>query len=162
VINIPLPPKLLSLLNSFKYHIMVEKGLADNSVESYLRDIRDFLLYCPLEIDQYSDREISSYLLTLRELQLEQSSLARKRVALKQFFRYLDKEEVRSAIDFDKVPTIRIGDHLPDFLSIEEMLNLLDNLPSETSLEYRNKAMLELLYATGTRISELLGSPCTI
>lgn len=83
--------------------------------------------------------------------------MARKRVALKQFFLYLGENDVPVRIDFDLIPSIKIAAALPDVISVEEMQKLLDGLPLMDSLDYRNKMMLELLYATGMRVSELLG-----
>ena len=131
--------------------------MAKNSIESYRQDIRDFLLFQPKEISNYETDDISRYLLTLQELGLVNSSLARKRVALGQFFGFLKENDVPSAVDLDLVPRIKIGLHLPDYLTVEEMFKLLGSLVDNTPLEMRNRLMMELLYATGMRISELLG-----
>ncbi len=149
--------RLTALLNGFVYFIRVEKGMAANSVESYKRDIRDFLFWKEREIGDYDHNDLTEYLAVLAELGLVNTSLARKRVALKQFFGFLEDNDQAVNVDFDKVPKIKPGQHLPDFLGVEEMLRLLDGLPTETTLERRNKAMLELLYCTGLRVSELLG-----
>lgn len=151
-----LNPKLTSLLNSFSYHIKVEKGMAANSVESYRRDISDFLSWRPKGIESYSHLDITAYMAELLGVGLLNTSVARKRVALKQFFGFLGENGIQVGVDFDKVPKIKLSQHLPDFLDIETMLGLLDGLPVGTVLEKRNKMMLELLYSTGTRISELL------
>lgn len=149
--------RLISLLNSFIYFIKVEKGLAENSVESYRRDIRDFLGWNPLPLEQYTAKHLSEYLAELMEAGLMNSSVARKRVALKQFFGFLADNGENVTVDFDHVPKVKLDQHLPDFLDVETMLGFLDGLPLETTLQRRNKAMLELLYCTGLRISELLG-----
>jgi len=135
----------------------VEKGMAENSVESYRRDIRDFLLWRPLPVDAYAAADLTAYLSELAEIGLVNTSLARKRVALKQFFRFLEENGEPVQVDFDQVPKIKLGQHLPDVLDVETMLGFLDSLPTESVLEKRNKVMLELLYCTGMRISELLG-----
>lgn len=152
-----LTPQLISLLNGFTYFIKVEKGMAENSVSSYQRDIRDFLLWKTQPIADYTAQDLTAYLAELAEVGLVNASLARKRVAVKQFFCWLEDNEEPVGLDFDQVPKIRLGQHLPDFLDVEAMLGLLDGLPTTTTLEKRNKTMLELLYGTGMRISELLG-----
>jgi len=163
-----LPARQTSLINSFCYYLTVEKGMAENSVVSYRRDIRDFLGFDPQEVGDYQATHIVDYLSALQQIGLENTTLARKRVALKQFFSYLKAEYADSYltsaggkrffdIDFDLVPTIKPSQHLPDVLSVDEMMKLLDSLPTATILEKRTKVMLELLYATGMRISELLG-----
>ena len=155
--EIELSPRLNSQLNGFVYYIRVEKGMAENSVESYRRDIRDFLGWCALPAEQCKVEHVSKYLAELMKIGLLNSSLARKRVALKQFFGFLAEDGIDVSVDFDQVPKIRLNQHLPDFLDVETMLGFLDGLPLETVLQRRNKAMLDLLYCTGLRISELLG-----
>jgi len=131
--------------------------MAKNSVESYRRDVADFLGFAPKEIANYDDTDIVDYLDTLMQIGLENTTLARRRVALKQFFTYLSGQDIQTNIDFDLVPIIKPEEHLPDVLTVNEMTALLDSLPEVTALEKRNKVMMELLYATGMRISELLG-----
>lgn len=152
-----LNPELLSALNGFLYYLKVEKGMAANSVDSYRRDLEDFLAYTQKPLSAYRASDIVSYFVTLQSVGLVNTSLARKRVAIKQFFGYLAKQEIGAGVDFEQVPTIKLSRHLPDFLTVDEMFTLLNSLPVETPLQIRNKAMMELLYATGLRISELLG-----
>ncbi len=131
--------------------------MAENSVDSYRRDIADFLGFDLQAIGDYESHHIVNYLHALHQIGLENTTLARRRVALKQFFSYLTAESIKTNIDFDLVPTIKLGQRLPDVLSVDDMKKLLDSLPDKTALEKRNKVMLELLYATGMRISEQLG-----
>ena len=152
-----LTPALFSYLNSFIYHLKVERGMAKNSIDSYRSDIRDFLLFIQKDISLYQTDDLVKYLLALQELGLVNTSIARKRVALGQFFGYLNDNDVPIKVDLDQIPRLKLGVHLPDYLSVEEMFNLLGSLPTKTPLEVRNKLMMELLYATGMRISELLG-----
>ncbi|MDP2172197.1 MAG: tyrosine recombinase [Candidatus Cloacimonadaceae bacterium] len=149
--------KLTSLLNSFVYHIKVEKGMAENSIESYKRDIRDFLEFCPKAVEQYVADDLVQYLIALSDTGLVSTSIARKRIAIKQFFLFLSENDYKINLDFDRVPKIKLSEHLPDVIDVETMLGFLNRLPVSNSLETRNKLMFELLYATGMRISELLG-----
>lgn len=131
--------------------------MAANTVDSYCRDLEDFFRYNAKEVSHYTASDIISYFVNLQSIGLVNTSLARKRVALKQFFTYLDKQDIEVGVDFDQVPKIKISQHLPDFMTVDEMFKLLDSLPMENPLQIRNKAMMELLYASGVRISELLG-----
>jgi len=131
--------------------------MAKNSIDSYRQDIRDFLRFEEKEIGSYTTENLTRYLLTLQELGLVNTSIARKRVALGQFFAFLKDNEIPIKVDLDLVPRIKLGMHLPDFLTVEEMFTLLGSLPLNNPLDIRNKLMMELLYATGMRISELLG-----
>lgn len=146
-----------ALLKAFLYHLKVERGLAANSIEAYKRDLEDFLGFISVPVEDCQPEDMVEYLSVLQELGLKESSMARKRVAIKQFFDYLLVNDYPIKLDFDLVPKIRIGNYLPDTLSVEEMKQLLDSLPMDNSLNFRNKLMLEMLYATGVRISELLG-----
>lgn len=150
-------PAALALLNEFVFHIKVEKGMAENSVLSYERDLRDFLGFAEKPVETLTHADVVEYLTLLGETGLTTTSLARKRAALHQFFRYLADNDIPNRMDFDKVPRIKVGRHLPDFLDVDTMLKFLDDLPVQNSLEVRNKLMMETLYATGMRISELLG-----
>jgi len=151
-----LSPQLISSLNSFLFYLEVEKGMAKNSVDSYRRDLEDFLRYNPKQLESYTASDIISYFVTLHSIGLVNTSLARKRVALKQFFIYMENQEIDIKVDFELVPKIKVSQHLPDFLTVDEMFKLLDQLPGENPLQIRNKVMLEVLYASGLRISELL------
>ncbi len=131
--------------------------MAQNSIDSYKSDILSFLSDTPKDISAYYTDDLTRHLLQLQELGLVNTSIARKRVALGQFFGYLKDNDISIKIDLEQVPRIKIGMHLPDYLSVEEMFTLLQSLPEETPLQIRNKLMMELLYATGMRISELLG-----
>ncbi|HPB43336.1 MAG TPA: tyrosine recombinase [Candidatus Syntrophosphaera sp.] len=155
--EIDLGPSLTSLLNAFVYYIRVEKGMAENSVESYRRDIFDYLGWNGRPIEEHQAEQVSKYLVELMEAGLVNTSIARKRIALNQFFGFLVDSGKDVNVDFDQVPKIKLSKHLPDFLDVETMLRFLDGLPNTTVLQRRNRAMLELLYCTGLRVSELLG-----
>lgn len=157
-IKAEIDPAQKALLSSFLYHLKVERGMAVNSIEAYQRDLKDFFTYYQgVRAEQITSDDVMHYLGLLQELGLENSSIARKRVAIKQFFGYLNENDLPVLVDFDLVPQIKIGQHLPDTLSVEDMKLLLDSLPMRDSLDFRNKVMMELLYASGMRISELLG-----
>nr|MDK2851029.1 integrase/recombinase XerD [Candidatus Cloacimonadota bacterium] len=156
-IKAEIDPSAEALLQEFLYHLKVERGMAVNSIAAYEHDVRDFLSFDLKKVIDYSAEDLTKYLTVLHDLGMANSSIARKRVAIKQFFDYLMTNDYPLKIDFDLVPQIQIGKHLPDTLSVEEMQELLDSLPMDDRLSFRNKVMLELLYATGMRSSELLG-----
>lgn len=131
--------------------------MAENSIAAYEADLRDFILFNPKDATKYEAEDITEYLLTLQETGLESSSLARKRIALKQFFDFLMENDYDIEIDFELVPRISVKAGLPDVLSVEEMKTLLDSIKTDSPLGHRNKLMIELLYATGLRVSELVG-----
>lgn len=146
----------LAYVNSYRYHLEVEKGLAANSVSSYVHDVKDFLASCGLDAEKVVAQDVIDYFVALQELGITNSSLARKRSALKGFFDFLLREEVPCSIEFANVPSVKFQQQLPDVLSQKEMARLLNSIPTETVLGVRNKALLELLYASGLRISEAI------
>ncbi|MCB5252471.1 MAG: tyrosine recombinase [Candidatus Cloacimonadaceae bacterium] len=156
-IKAEIEPKNKALLQDFLYHLKVERGMAANSIEAYARDISDFLVFDPKAAVDYLPDDLVKYFLALQDLGMQNTSMARKRVAIKQFFEHLLINDHPIKLDFELVPSIKIDSYLPDTISVEEMQQLLDSLPMDDSLSFRNKVMMELLYATGMRVSELLG-----
>ena len=145
-----------AIVNGYFYYLKVEKGLSDNSVQAYLNDILDCLVYLDRSIEKITAKEVIDYFVNLQELGLSNSSIARKRSALKSLYKFLEEDEISVALNFDRVPPIRFRQKIPDVLSIRDMLKLLDSIDTESSMGQRNKAMLELMYASGLRVSEVI------
>ncbi len=146
----------LALINSFKYHLQVEKGLSENSVESYLHDINDFANFIDKKVDIIGNNDIINYLVNLQEIGLLNSSIARKRSSIKSFFRFLLDDGIEIEVVLNDIPNIKYSQKIPQILSVQEMLKLLDAIPTEKTTDIRNKAMLELMYASGLRVSEII------
>jgi len=146
------------LFSKYRYNLLSESGLSKNTVDSYLNDIKLFFDSFPLSIKDITNNEIITYLSDLYEIGLAPSSISRKRSALQSFFYYIDQNIYNETleINFEKIPSVKYEYHLPDTLSKEEILDFLDKLPTQTTSEYRNKVILELLYSSGLRISELI------
>lgn len=153
-------PKATAFVNSFLFYLRTEKGLTDNSIDSYSLDLIDFFDYLKKEPAKAELDDIIRYFNVLQEIGLSNNSIARKRSTLRSFFRFLIDESESISFDPVHIPPIRYKQHIPDILSVEEMLQLLDSIPLEKPLDIRNKAMLELMYATGIRISEMLNLTC--
>ncbi len=151
-------------LKHFLQYIVTEKGLARNSVAAYERDLSDFVRYL-------SDSRISSfaavsrdiiidYLGGLRENGMESATIARRLVSIKLILRFLASEklipsDVTAVMDSPKLWRI-----LPDFLSVSEVDAMLNVYPAKGDpLEVRNRTILELLYASGLRVSEIADLP---
>jgi integrase/recombinase XerD len=145
-----------SLLNNFQFYLKVEKGLSENSVESYRGDVLDCLAYLQKKAEKITVNDIIDFFVKLQELGLSSSSIARKRSALSSFYKFLQEENIEVNLIFDDVPAIKYSQKLPDVLSRNEMLRLLDSISTTTTTGMRNKAMLELMYASGLRVSETI------
>ncbi|MBN1326335.1 MAG: tyrosine recombinase XerD [Candidatus Cloacimonetes bacterium] len=145
-----------ALLNNYQYHLKVEKGLSENTLSSYARDLEDVLLFLDKPVEEIQVKDIVDYFVSLQELGLSTSSIARKRSSVKGFYLFLQEEEIDFVLNLDSLPQIKYSQHLPDVLSVNEMLKLLNSISTDSTLGMRNKAMLELMYASGLRISEVI------
>lgn len=149
-------------LVEYIHYLTAERGSAPNTVAAYRRDLADHLRY--LETQQVAfpqavdEQTILGYLDDLRARGLRQSSIARKQSSLRRFYRYLTREGYCTVDPTRFVRTPRRTPHFSGALSREEVDCLLAVVMSrdDSPLHLRDKAMLELLYATGLRVSELL------
>ncbi len=147
------------LLDEFITHLRVERGLAQNTIQAYSRDLVRFFMYLesrnltPFEIARGCIRD---YVGTLSS-RLSKRSQARNISAIKTFFRFLVSEGRMKENPARLMETPRIPRKLPDILSLDEVMQLLVQPDITTPLGQRDRAMLELLYATGLRVSELVG-----
>lgn len=146
------------IIAKYKAYLLYDKQLADNSVKSYVFDIKRYLSYIQNQninkIDNIKKDDINSYLKYLDEKEmLSTYSLARKIVAIKSFHNYLSLNYYIENIS-NKIENPKFYRKIPNVLSINEIDNLLD-IELKNPYDYRNKAMLELMYATGMRVSEL-------
>jgi len=145
--------------------IQLEKSLAVNSVDSYERDLNRYVSFLIEEgIEQFrsvKDDNISKFIKTLRSLGLSPKSIARNISAIKGLHKFLLSERRTSYDPTQNTETPKIGKHLPDVLSIDEVNKILEaaNPDTETAkaMVWRDRAILETLYATGMRVSELTG-----
>ncbi len=147
-------------LNGFLNYIAVEKGLSKNSLDAYKRDIGDFISF--LKKGGYKDLEIKrpaliEYLSVLREKRgLAISSIARKTSALRTFYRFLILEGLVRADPTADLQTPKGWLRLPRTLTLTEVETLLRQPGENSTRGNRDSAMLELLYAAGLRVSELV------
>ena len=147
----------------FEQYLAVELGLADNTSTAYLRDLR--LLQKALgqksseELLTVSRRQLLAYLSQLKQAGRSPTTIARKLASIKAFYRFLTAERYIRRDPAEVLEAAQKGIHLPKFLSVQEMDELLEQ-PNLGTLEgYRDKTMLETLYATGMRVSELVSVP---
>ncbi len=145
-----------AILNNYKFQLQVERGLSQNTIDSYIIDLSDLIAYHHKEWEKLTNNDIIDYLVNLQEIGLMNSSIARKRSSIISFFKFLIEEEIDVLIEIENIPHIKYSQKLPDVLSLNEMLKFLDNIPTQKATDMRNKAMLELMYASGLRISETI------
>jgi integrase/recombinase XerD len=145
-------------------HLAVERGLSDNTLSNYRRDVERYLTWLDEagrhELADVATADVEAYVADLRRSGLAASSAGRALVVARGLHRFAVREgivDVDVAADFSPPAT---GRHLPDTLSIDEVTQLIDAVPDgeyADALDLRDKALLELLYGTGARISEVMG-----
>jgi integrase/recombinase XerD len=148
------------VLKSFLDHLRIEKGLSPNSITAYDRDLRKFALFITsetLDFSSLTEEDISRYEASLKGLSLSPASINRAISALKSFYLYLGIE-YEIANPMQAVERRKLTLKLPKALTVSEITSLIDatkRLDSPISL--RDFALLELLYGTGARVSEVIG-----
>ena len=148
-----------NLTDQFINHLRLERGLADNTIKAYSRDLTrlaQFLEKQNLTPIAVSRDQLIEYVYILRKT-LSGSSVARNISATKMFFRFLTSEGYIKENPARLLETPRLPRRLPDVLSMAEVEQLLAQPDPSTPMGKRDCAMLELLYATGLRVSELVG-----
>jgi integrase/recombinase XerD len=149
-------------LDDFIHFLVVEKGLSKNTIVSYKRDLNSYITYLK-NVEQLGDfngvqrPQIVHFLGHLKDTGKSSKTLARHIASIRAFHHFLLREK---AVDHDPTVHIESPQHersLPKVLSMEEVETLLDSPKLTDQYGYRDKAMLEMMYATGIRVSELIG-----
>jgi integrase/recombinase XerC len=146
-----------------KHYLEAEKGASSYTVRNYRDDLLDFLYFLkkkkvdPLDETKVDRHVLRDYLSELVGRKIAKASIARKLSAIRSFFRYLVREEIIAKNPIEQVSSPKLDRRLPSFLTQEEMERLLNAPDLSTPLGQRDRALLELLYASGLRVSELVG-----
>ena len=154
------------LLAQFFEHLRYERNVSEHTLRNYRSDLNQFLDYlAPADrrsgkrstpdINEVDHITIREWLSTLHSVHKKKASVARKLAALRTFFQFLVREGVVELNPAKIVSTPRLEKKLPKHLSIEEAIKFIETPDTETDLGKRDRAMLELMYATGVRVSEL-------
>ena len=152
------------LLRSFLDSLYIEKGLSKNTVSSYKNDISSFSSWCDKEhLDRLkiTNLNLNNYISTLFSIGLKSSSINRKISSIKHFYLFLLKKKVIKNSPADEITTPKQERYLPTSMSEDEVECLLSSPKTNIKIERRDKAMIEILYATGMRISELVNLKLT-
>ncbi|OLC86939.1 MAG: site-specific tyrosine recombinase XerD [Acidobacteria bacterium 13_1_40CM_2_60_7] len=152
--------ELRAAISSFLTHVRVEKGLSANTVSAYRRDLQKFEAFIQkrkLALEKIGPDDLVDFLAGLYRQKLESRTVARHLVTLRNFFRFAQMQELISADPSVNLESPKIRRSLPGYLKLEEVERLLEQPDSSTALGLRNRAMLEVLYSTGLRVSELIG-----
>jgi integrase/recombinase XerD len=152
--------EIAATISSFLTYVKVEKGLSSNTVSAYKRDLvkfDDFAQKRKLSLESVSRDDLVDFLAGLYRLNLESRTVARHLVTLRNFFRFAQIHDLISTDPSINLESPKIRRSLPGYLRLEEVERLLEQPDSTTPLGMRDRAMLEVLYSTGLRVSELIG-----
>ena len=146
-------------LGNFLEYLNKELNYSENTEISYREDITNFLNY--LEKKQLNYKKIDGeiirdYLKYLDEAKLKNSTIARRISALRTFYNYLLNKNIVDTNLFNSIRNPKLEKKLPNYLSYEELAKILDNIDISTKIGLRNRLLVELFYATGCRVSEMI------
>jgi len=151
--------EICAAISAFLTHVKVEKGLSSNTVSAYKRDLVKFDAFArkrKFSLEAISRDDLVDFLAGLYRQKLESRTVARQLVTLRNFFRFAQIQELIPADPSVNLESPKIRRTLPGYLRLEEVERLLAQPNEKTALGLRDRAMLEVLYSTGLRVSELI------
>jgi tyrosine recombinase XerD len=149
------------LLAKYFNYLLIERGVAQNTLEAYSRDLRRFLLFVQeqkglTQLPEVTPEVIIEYLTQIKREGLSANSMNRSLAAMRGFYKFLLQEKKIEQTPLANIELAKVWMRLPDTVSKEEMNVILAQPGDQTAFALRDSAMLELLYATGIRVSELI------
>ena len=143
-------------IEEFKTYLSVERNFSEHTVNAYVSDIVSFILWLNghdlLEVDFNKLRE---YLHFIQRFDYKKTTVARKIASIRTFYKFLFRERYIDSNPAVSLSAPKRPKSLPKFLTVEEVEQILNNIKIDTPAGFRNKVILELLWATGMRVSEL-------
>lgn len=146
------------LLNKYKQHLVFEKSLSPNTLDAYVRDVQKLLAYLsaeeksPLEVTL---EDLESFSASLNDIGIHPRSQARILSGVRSFYHFLVLEDYMKADPTLLLESPKIGNHLPEVLSVEEIDQIIEAIDLSSRESQRNRAMIETMYSCGLRVSEL-------
>ena len=149
-----------SVVKHYQAYMLLERGLSNNTREAYCTDVERFLswLDAGVSLESVTVDHLENFIYDLHELGIAPRSQARIISGLKSFFRYLTIEKIRPDDPMSLIEAPAIGRHLPEVLSIDEIDAMIAAIDTDDPQGQRNRAIIEVLYGSGLRVSEL----CTL
>jgi integrase/recombinase XerC len=154
-------------IDRFSDYLKYQRNASEHTLRNYISDLDQFYDYlCPrnsdgarrdLNLSEIDHITIREYMATLYQAKLKKTSISRKLATLRTFFRFLCREQVLEMNPARLVSSPRLEKRLPKVISIDEVIQFIETPNGETVLGKRDRAILELLYATGCRVSEVAG-----
>jgi len=146
-------------LIEFQGYLQIEKNASQHTIKNYLRDINDFSSFIKkerIELVTISYLDVRHYLSILNQRDYSRKTISRKLSSLRTFFRFLMRENYLTSNPFQMVSTPKQEKKLPSFMYPTEVNELIETIDPSTPLKIRDRAIIEVLYASGMRVSELV------
>ncbi|MBN1637584.1 MAG: site-specific tyrosine recombinase XerD [Ignavibacteriales bacterium] len=151
---------MLQFLKEYLSHLKLEKNLSENTLNAYSNDITKFVEFLETKgIDDFNDvstTHLSEFIEKQKKAGLDNTTTTRYISSIKGFFNYLSSSDYIQSNPVDKIPSIKRSRKLPDVLSFQEINSILESPNVKNKLGLRDKALLELLYSSGLRCSEII------
>ena len=149
------------ILRRYRVYVAVEKRLAENTVEAYMRDVERLATFCssldhPIGPTRVTAQIVENFMAHLFDRGLEPRSQARVLSSLRGLFGYMMLTDQIEESPIDEIESPKIGRHLPDVLTVGEVDAVIEAIDPTTMLGVRNRAIIEMLYSCGLRVSELV------
>lgn len=145
------------LIKEYVIHLKLERGLSNNSIEAYLNDLKKFISFLNCEeysVKNFENVDILQFLATLRDIGICPRSQARILSGLKSFYKFLLLDGYIKSDPLANVESPKLGKHLPEVLTIEEIDILTNSFDLSQPEGHRNKTIIEVIYGCGLRVSE--------
>ena len=143
------------LLTDYEYYLRMERAMSPNTVASYCSDVQKFLAVCEVDADKVQPDDILQYLSTSKKV--SEGSQSRFLSALRSFYDWMQIEGYMSENPWDRVDMPKLGVYLPSVLSVQEVEAIINSVDCSDWMGLRDKAILEVLYGCGLRVSEAVG-----
>lgn len=147
------------LIDDYERYLLIDQGKSQNTIQSYMRDLKKFVTFINeqklVEINNVNKDTIQLYIISLNKAGFAASTTNRMISTLKNFFHYLIREQKMDHNPMDLIQGAKNRKHLPKTLSSKEIDRLLETPDTETNNGIRDRAILEVMYASGLRVSEL-------
>ncbi|GAB4536083.1 MAG: tyrosine recombinase XerC [Thermodesulfovibrionia bacterium] len=143
-------------IRDFIQSLRAERDISRHTEKAYINDLQEFITFIDKAPQEIDNLDIRAFLASLHEKGLKRTSISRKLATIRSFFKYLHREGIVKKNPARLVSNPRLSRALPRFLSIDDTFSLMDAPEGETFRATRDKAILELLYSSGLRVSELV------
>ncbi len=141
----------VQVLSEYLEYLEVEKGLSENTIEAYRRDLSDFLEFCNIDVTRIQRNHLNGYIRNLREKEYSPTSVMRKIASLRGFFKWLCTSEICQTNPTLTLEQPKVPKRLPKVMTVQEIETLLNE-----NLDKCQRVIVELLYGCGLRVSELV------